>query len=237
MAFGLSRHPFYEDLLRSEAGFDAGDDLVDRPYTSLSIVNPHVQAYRSNLEEVHSQLVRREESRRLWADIRWAAASQGISPGEVVVGMGLHKNKTQVGDFDASFEAKKQTSEAERDADIIALQDGVNGRNAAAAREIEEALARPDSMTDRIASSARGTAETVGRGVGGFLSGSGMVADATGWVAGKTTEGAIHATSDVGAVTAEVVRGAGKVVADLGVAGAEMLGFEVETRPRRRLEM
>lgn len=233
-AYGLSKHLFYEDLLGLEAGFDL--DAVERPYTTFQLIDPHVQAFRLNLEDVASQLHKREESRRLWADVKRTAAGQGVSPGEAFVGMGLHRNKTNVSEFNPVFEEMKARSEQERLAEIEALQERVSSNNAAAAREIEEALAKPRSITDHVALNAKGAAEHVGRGVGGFLSGSGMVADATGWVAGKTTEGAVHATSDVAAVTAEVMRGAGKVVANLGVAGAELMGFEVDTRPRNRTE-
>ena len=61
--FGLSKHRFYEDLLAEEAGFDV--DAVDRPYTTFQLMDPHVQAFRVNLEDVASQLHKREESQRL----------------------------------------------------------------------------------------------------------------------------------------------------------------------------
>ena len=51
-AHGLSKHRFYEDLLTEEAGFDV--DAVDRPYTTFQLMDPHVQAFRVNLEDVAS---------------------------------------------------------------------------------------------------------------------------------------------------------------------------------------
>ena len=172
-AYGFSKHLFYEDLLALDAGFDL--DAVERPYTTFQLIDPHVQAFRLNMEDVASQLHKREESRRLWADIKRAASEQGVSPGEVFVGMGLHRNKDHVPDFNPVFEEMKARSEQERLAEIDALQDRVRSNNVAAAREIEAAMAKPRSMTDHIAVNARGAAEHVGRNLGGFLTGSGMM--------------------------------------------------------------
>ena len=130
---GLSKHRFYEDLLAEGAGFDV--DAIDRPYTTFQLTDPHVQAFRLNLEDVASQLHKREESRRLWSDIMKAAADQGLSPGEVFVGLGLHRNKDPVATFDPAFEEMKARSEQERFGEIMALQDRVTSKNEAAARE------------------------------------------------------------------------------------------------------
>ena len=91
---GLSKHLFYEDLIAEQAGFEV--EAVERPYTTFQLIDPHVQAFRVNLEDVASQLQKREESRRLWENIKRAAAEGGVTPGEVVVGMGLHRNKSPV---------------------------------------------------------------------------------------------------------------------------------------------
>ena len=97
---GLSKHLFYEDLIAEQAGFEV--EAVERPYTTFQLIDPHVQAFRVNLEDVASQLQKRKESRRLWENIKRAAAERGVTPGEVVVGIGLHRNKNPVATFNPS---------------------------------------------------------------------------------------------------------------------------------------
>ena len=92
--YGLTKHRFYEDLIAERAGFEV--EAVDRPYTNFQLIDPHVQAFRVNLEDVASQLQKREESQRLWMDIKRSAAERGVTPGEVIVAMGLHRNKAPV---------------------------------------------------------------------------------------------------------------------------------------------
>ncbi len=81
MARILKRHSFFEDVLGS--GVSLND--VERPYTDFANTNPRVQAYRVNLEDVHLQLVKREQERRLAEEIIISAFEQGIFPGEIMI--------------------------------------------------------------------------------------------------------------------------------------------------------
>ena len=165
---GLSKHLFYEDLIAEQAGFEV--EAVERPYTTFQLIDPHVQAFRVNLEDVASQLQKREESRRLWENIKRAAAERGVTPGEVVVGMGLHRNKSPVATFNPSYEAAKIQAEHSRMADLMSLHQRVQENNAAAARDIEDALARHGSTTEALAAGPMEAAgEVVGEASGALL--------------------------------------------------------------------
>ena len=125
---GLSKHLFYEDLIAEQAGFDV--EAVEQPYTAFQLIDPHVQASRVNLEDVACRLQKREESRRLWENIKRAAAERAVTPGEVVVAT-----------FNPIYEAAKTQAEHSRMADLMRLHQRVQENTAAAARDIEDALA------------------------------------------------------------------------------------------------
>lgn len=158
---GLTKHLFYEDLIAEQAGFEV--EAVERPYTTFQLIDPHVQAFRVNLEDVASQLQKREESRRLWENIKRSAAEGGVTQGELVVGMGLHRNKNPVATFDPSYEAARTQAEHSRMADLMSLHQRVQENTAAAARDIEYALARHGSTTEAFAT---GPMEAAGEAFG-----------------------------------------------------------------------
>ncbi len=83
--------------------------------------------------------------------------------------MGPHRNKGPVATFDPVFEEMKARSEQERFGEIMALQDRVESKNEAAAREIQEAMAKPRTMTDDLAQKVGGANGTIGKGLGGPL--------------------------------------------------------------------
>ena len=157
--YGLTKHRFYEDLIAEQAGFEV--EAVDWPYTNFQLIDPHVQAFRVNLEDVASQLQKREESQRLWMDIKRSAAERGVTPGEVVVAMGLHRNKDPVATFNPTYEATKTQAEHARMADLMCLHERIRENNEAAARDIEDALARHGTTTESLA--------VVGEGAGDML--------------------------------------------------------------------
>jgi hypothetical protein len=190
-AYGLVSHPFFEDLLVQQAGFEA--DEVERPYTTFQLMDPHVQAFRLNLDDVAAQLHKREESRRMWEDIKKAAAAQGVSPGEVCVGRGLHMNKNQVSTFDPLFEEKKAMSGKERDEEIIDQQNRVAANNAELQSMLEKRLRRPNTLTETLAQKTANAAEIVGFNHGRS---SGFAADAGGFMTRKVLEYIVNAMAE-----------------------------------------
>ena len=164
--YGLTKHRFYEDLIAERAGFEV--EAVDWPYTNFQLIDPHVQAFRVNLEDVASQLRKREESQRLWMDIKRSAAERGVTPGEVVVAMGLHRNKAPVATFNPTYEATKTQAEHARMADLMSLHERIRENNEAAARDIEDALARHGTTTEALAVVGEGAGDMLNRvGSGG----------------------------------------------------------------------
>ena len=197
---GLEHHPQFEEVIRGR-GYTLEGAL--RPYTEYVELDPTVQAYRVSLEDAHAQMLKAEMQRRMWQDIRFAAARQGISPGELAVAMGKHRREGPAGEGDPKFEDRQTVSRETREADIKETQDRVRGNLREASKQWEDAhQGQARGIADHIASVAGGFTGGVGMLSGGFIAG-GQGAETGEYIGRKLGENFVYVVDGAGQATAD----------------------------------